>query len=165
MRVLMVLVAALFCGPAFAEKPAYQLESLMLLQPEFVLEQRASAEDLSNYIKAVRTAAEAVVAEEKGQHPASGYIVLAVRPGGRSKVWLDFTPALPPALDARLAAALGAVVPFQARKGVVVFAINSSLWGAPAAQRPPAPAEWTKAMEGTSDPMEIGELVERIWDK
>lgn len=78
-------------------------------------------------------------------------------------VWLDFQPELPDAVAARLTQAIQAVPPFEARGGVVVFALNATLWDAPAAQGFPNPSAWRKAMEGRSEPMEIGDLVDQVW--
>ena len=78
-------------------------------------------------------------------------------------VWLDFKPSLPAKTATELRAAILAVPAFEARGGVVVFALSSSLWGSPVSEGFPNPPEWRKAMEGRSEPMEIGELVERVW--
>jgi hypothetical protein len=156
-------LAAIILSSAAATAASYRTESVMLLQPDFVLEERVpSVDSLSEYIKAVQLAAESALAGED-PHPTSGYLVLAVRPGGRSMVWLDFEPDLPESIQAKLRTAILAVPAFEARGGVVVFALNSSLWGSPAAQGFPNPEEWSKAMEGHTEPMEIGDLVDRVW--
>lgn len=162
MRLLALLASMLIGFTASAATP-YRMDSLTLLQPDFVLKERVpSIDSLSAYIKDVQGAAAAALAEEP-PHPASGHLVLAVRPGRQSMVWLDFEPDLPEATAAKLRAAILAVPAFEAREGVVVFSLNSSLWGAAASQGFPNPPEWRKAMEGHDDPVEIGELVEKVW--
>ncbi|NZA26255.1 hypothetical protein H0E84_07635 [Luteimonas sp. SJ-92] len=162
MKFLAVLVAMLLSSAASAATP-YRTENIMLLQPDFVLKERApSVQSLSEYIRAVESATESALVDEQ-PHPASGYLVLAVRPGGQSMVWLDFKPSLPEPIAAKLRAAILAVPTFEARGGVVVFALNSSLWDSPASQGFPNPQEWSKAMEGRSEPMEIGDLVDKVW--
>ena len=157
---LLLMVLAVF--PVSAGTP-YQTQSIVLLQPDFVLKERVpSIDSLSGYIKAVQAATEATMGRE-APSPASGFVVLAVRPGGRSMVWLDFQPALPDAVARRLTEAIQSVPPFEARGGVVVFALNATLWDAPAAQGFPNPSAWRKAMEGRSEPMEIGDLVDQVW--
>jgi len=162
MKFLAVLAAVLLSSAASAATP-YRTENILLLQPDFVLKERApSVPALSEYIKAVQSAAENALADEQ-PYPASGYLVLAVRPGGKSMVWLDFKPGLPESSAAKLRAAILAVPAFEARGGVVVFALNSSLWDSPGSQDFPNPPEWSKAMEGRSEPMEIGDLVDKVW--
>jgi hypothetical protein len=162
MKLLAVLTAALLSSTVFAASH-YHTENIMLLQPESVLQERVpSVQEFAQYTKAVQSAAESALATEQ-PHPASGYIVLAVRPGGHSMAWLDFKPGLPEKTAAKLRAAILAVPTFEVRGGVVVFALNASLWGSPASQGVPNPKEWSKAMEGSSAPMEIGDLVDKVW--
>lgn len=163
LRAVFLLLFGLLCaGPASAAEP-YRTESVILLQPDFVLQERVpSVDSLSAYIKAVQSVAGAVLAEEPPS-PASGFLVLAVRPGGRSMVWLDTRPGLAARTAGRLRAAVLAVPPFEARGGTVVFALNASLWGAGPAQGFPDPQEWRQAMEGRDEPMEIGDLVDKVW--
>ena len=165
MKAIVALLAVLLSGSAFAAKP-YNMQSVVLLQPDFVLSERVEVTDLSNYIKSVTAAADTTIAGIGKPVPASGFIVVAVRPGGQSKVWLDFSPALPSAVAAQLRSSLEKVTPFRAKGGVVVFALNSTLWGAnPTARTMPSPFEWNDAMKSSGDPVEIGELIERVWPR
>jgi hypothetical protein len=45
----------------------------------------------------------------------------------------------------------------------VVFALKASLWEARPSQQFPNPTEWSEAMKAREEPMEIGELVEKVW--
>lgn len=148
---------------ASATEP-YSVQNLMLLQPDFVLSERVQAEDLSNYIKTINSATRTSLAGTVNPAPAAGFIVVAVRPGRQSKVWLDFSPALPLVVATQLRSSLERVVPFEAKDGVVVFAINATMWGAAATERQgPWPAEWQEAMKDADDAVEIGDLVDRVW--
>lgn len=163
MKIVFAFIASLLSGSVIAADP-YSVQNIMLLQPDFVLEERVDVGDLSNYIKSVNVAAATSLATAAKPSPAAGFIVIAVRPSGQSKVWLDFSPALPPALASHLRSSLEQVAPFRAKAGVIVFAINSTLWGAAATTRQsPSPTEWREAMKEKSDPMDVEELVERVW--
>lgn len=160
---LFALVILCFSSVASLAATPYKTESIMLLQPDFVLTERVSSVTaLSEYIKAVESACQAVLVDAQPS-PAGGFLVLAVRPGGQSMTWLDFKPGLPTPLAERLKAAILRVPPFQARHGVVVFAVKASLWDAPLSHDFPSPSEWNKAMEGRGEPMEIGDLVDKVW--
>ena len=141
------------------------MQSLMMLQPDFVLQNRVGgAQPLASYIESLNTAAESDLLKLATPTPASGFVVVAVRPGGATKVWLDLSPALPPSVDAHLRSTLGAVAPFRAKNGVVVFAINVSIWNAaPSTKQWPRPTEWVEATEHLTGPIEIGDLVNRVW--
>ena len=164
MRSLLTLLASV-CSSSALGAPPYQMQRVMLLQPEFVLSNRlGSPEDLANYIKAVNAAAESAVSSTTPRSPGAGFIVLAVRPGGTSKVWIDLSPKLPYVFEGKLRDSLEAVTPFSARNGVVVFAINVSLWGAaPTSQRGPHVAEWELAVKRAGMPLEVGDIVDRVW--
>ncbi|MBS0176209.1 MAG: hypothetical protein JSR64_19430 [Nitrospira sp.] len=162
MRVLAKIAAALLALSTIAAVP-YQPEKIVLLQPDAVLRERVpSVQLLSDYIKAIQAAAQQALSTET-PHPTSGFLVLAVRPAGQSMVWLDFTPSLPEPTAAKLKKAVLAVPPFEARQGVVVFALSSSLWGAAPSQGFPNPPEWRKAMQGHNAPLEVGSLVNSLW--
>ena len=163
MKFFVFLVAALASFSVVAASP-YKLENIMLLQPDFVLKERMpSIDSFSGYIEAVQAAAESTLSNEEPS-PASGFIVLAVRPGAKSNVWLDFKPSLPEETASRLREAIHAVPPLSVKGGTVVFALNATLWDSPPAAGFPNPPEWSKAMEGHNDSIEIGALVDKfVW--
>lgn len=164
MRSILLCLAALLSHSAFATELCH-IENVVLLQSVPVTQQRlGDPQVLADYVDSIANAADKSLADEAAPSPASGFIVLAVRPGGRSKAWLDLSPALSPALETRLKSALEKVVPFSAKNNVVVFAIKVSLWGAKASERiKPAPIEWKNAAKGSKGPIEIGALIERVW--
>ncbi len=157
----MTMVASL---PVQAAEPVKSF-GLVLMQPDAVLQERVpSVRLLSDYIKAVEAAAGSVLRESGKGTPNSGFIVIAVRPGLQSKVWLDFDAPLSPALKAAMLERIGAVKPFSAQVGPVVFAMKVGLWGASApAKQLPSPHEWAEASRKAGQALEIGDLVERIW--
>jgi hypothetical protein len=159
----MVAVMLLPYGMAQASQPVTHL-AVMLLQPGAVLEERVpSVDDMSVYIKAVEAASAAAVIESGSTQAVGGYIVVAVRPGLKSNVWLDFDALLDLNLQRQLTDKIKAVAPFAVNKGPVVFALKLILWnGKPPKRSAPSPAEWRKATRDTG-PLEIGELVEKVW--
>ena len=163
MKFIVATLIALFSLPLSAAS-AYRTESIILLQPDFVLKERiSSVESLSDYIKAVQAAVE-VTLDGEPPSPTSGHLVLAVRPRGQSMVWLDFKPSLPHPTATLLKTAVLAVSPFPVKNDVVVFSINLTLWEAtPTQQAFPFPSEWSKAMEGHTNPMMIDDIVDRVW--
>lgn len=155
--------AVLASGSALAAE-TYHVENVMLLQPDFMLQERVRVDELAQYIRAVNTAAKASLENVADPAPSSGFLVMAVRPGGRSRAWLDFTPPLAHATADELRSAVERVTPIQANEGVVIFAVRSTLWGAPATQQQgPFPAEWKQVFDSMDAPIEISELVERAW--
>ncbi len=119
---------------------------------------------MAGYVKAVELAAREAVVSSGAQQAVGGFIVIAVRPGGRSNVWLDFDALLDLSLKQQLASRVRAVKPFEVIKGPVVFALNVSTWGAKASKRiAPAPQEWKALPRNGSEALEVGELVERLW--
>ena len=156
---------ALVSLPAFGTA-SYKTESIMLLQPDTVMKDRVpSPQALVDYINRSQAAAESALASQPIT-PASGFIVFAVRPGSKTRIWLDFKPALPQETADGLRNAIQSVPSFAARNGTVLFALRATLWGAPSAEGFPYPSEWGKAMEGQEGPMEAGELVDKLaWPK
>lgn len=139
--------------------------NVVLLQPSSVLEERvASVDGMADYIKAIEAASREAVAASSARQSVGGYLVVAVRPGLQSKVWLDFDALLDLEIKKQLTAAVQAVKPFEARKGPVVFALKVAIWGGKETKRPaPLPAEWKRAQQSGA-PLEVGELVEAVWD-
>lgn len=165
MRWLLTIVLLMsWTGSAAAAAP-YAVHSIMLLQPQEALEQRVDgAEALAGYIKALNAAAQAHLQRAAPGAPASGYVVVAVRADGARKVWLDYSPALPAAVEGPLRAALERVAPMRVREGAAVFAINASLWGGASANGGPSPAQWHQAAERAGQPLEVEQLVLRLFD-
>lgn len=73
--------AVLASGSALAAE-TYHVENVMLLQPDFMLQERVRVDELAQYIRAVNTAAKASLENVADPAPSSGFLVMAVRPGG-----------------------------------------------------------------------------------
>ena len=160
-----LLAFLLFVAGGSRAAEAYRMDGLTLLQPESTLRERVSggAPAMQAYIEAINAAATRLVADGDTQRPSAGFIVLAIRPGGRSKIWLDFWPLLPSKTEASLLPALEKVAPFDAR-GLVVFAIDASLWGAsPTREKAPRPNEWTRITRERGGTTDAETIVDALW--
>jgi hypothetical protein len=132
--------------------PAFEVNLNVLFQPEEVLRERvASAEAFAEYLKQVMDTAAAYWA---GVPPGEGRavaLVLAVKPGGRSRFWLE---ASPPGLDEGLVRGLlGRLQRLPApavRGGPVALALRATLWGCGGTPGgwPHLPREWQEACAG-----------------
>lgn len=165
MRLLLWIVVLMsWAGAASAAAP-YAVNSIMLLQPQETMQERVEgAEPLAGYIKALNAAAQEHLQKAAPGAPASGYVVVAVRADGAHKVWLDYAPALPPAVADGLRATLERVRPMRVRSGAAVFAIDASLWGGERASAGPAPPEWRQAAQRAGQPLEAEALALRLLD-
>lgn len=138
---------------------------IVLLQPDNILQERVpNVEALSTYIGGIESAVSKSVQARPTFAPTSGFIVVAIKPGNKSNVWLDFAPALKPEDAAAVRAAARSVLTAPVKNGVVVFALSVGLWGG---QKPtpmaPSPVEWRDAARLAGRPLETGALVESIW--
>jgi len=132
--------------------------NLVMMQSEDELQGRMPSEDaLSAYSGAVAAANDSLPS-------VGGFIVVAVRPGKRSNAWLDFDPALPPAVATALVADIRKVPPLEVQGGPLVFAIKLGFAdGVPPQRMAPSPPEWKTAAAKAGRPMDTAELVERAW--
>lgn len=165
MRLLVLSISLLLAAFNARAAEPFTNFNVVLLQPSSVLEERvASVDGMADYIKAIEAASREAVAASSARQSVGGFLVIAVRPGLQSKVWLDFDALLDLEIKKQLTAAVQAVKPFEARKGPVVFALKVAIWGGKETKRPaPLPAEWKRAQQGGA-PLEVGELVETVWD-
>ncbi len=152
-----------FAAPVRAVEPITRF-NIVLLQASSILEERVlNIDSMADYVKAVEAAAREAVVASGVQQSVGGFIVIAVRPGLQSKVWLDFDAMLDLDLKKQIVARIEAVRPFEATKGPVVFALKVATWRGKESKRlAPAPAEW-KLVPRTGPPLEVGELVESLW--
>jgi hypothetical protein len=137
----------------FAEtKRGFETVNIVLYHPDPVLRDRGiSAEALSAYIKKLQAACVGVFADET--KPDSLDVVIAVKPGMRSRVW--FISATRSQGDSRLDSLgrkLESIGPPGVLNGPVVFAISATIAGAerkpPDSKEgfsPPTPREWEEA--------------------
>ena len=160
----MRLLLALLLLPMSCFAADVEWRAIVLLQPEVsIREKNPDVQAVSNYIKAAQSAAAGRIAQEE-LPKSSGYIVFAVRQGGLSNAWLDFSPAMPTDMEQQILAAVRGVEPFRVDQGTLVFAVRASINGAPDPASPmPFPAAWREATEGSDEPIEVEALVGRVW--
>jgi hypothetical protein len=138
--------------------------NVVLLQPSAVLEERVPSVDaMAQYIQAVEAALNEAVIASGAKQSVGGFVVVAVRPARGSNVWLDFDALLDLELKRQMSARVKAVEPFEVRKGPVVFALKVATWNGKESKRAaPFPPEW-RGVTRDGAPLEVGELVERLW--
>ncbi len=139
--------------------------NVVLLQPSAIMEERvADIDAMADYIKAVQAAAREAVVASGATQAVGGFIVLAVKPGRKAKVWLDFDTLLDLEMRKQITNSVNAIAPFEVTQGPVVFALKVSTWDAKESKRvAPSPIEWKKATP-KGKPLEIGKLVEKVWN-
>jgi hypothetical protein len=149
---------------AHAAEP-FTKHNVVLLQGSSVLEARvASVDAMAQYIRAIESAAKDAVVAARSERPAAGFIVVAVQPGARSRVWLDFDA--PPSFETSrlLVDRIRAVPPMEVRNGPVVFALKVGLWDAFESKRiAPSPPQWKAVTQQAGKQLEIDELMDRLW--
>jgi len=150
---------------ARGQEEAFKYYSIVMLQPQQVFEERLGSMDLlSIYIKAVvDKVGEEVKRLPKGQ-PAKGFVVIAVRPGDKSRVWLDFKDPISPETAAIIESTASKVAPVSVKGGTLLFAIKVGLWGAEAPKgMVPRPEAWRAEAEKGGRSIEYTELVDKVW--
>lgn len=166
MRTLILVLLLIVSNRASATDDALTLSQVVLLQPESVLQARSgNPEALGTYLKGVVANASRAIATLAERAPGGGFIVLAVRPGNQSRMWLDFEPRLTVSTVSAVRQAFRTVQPPTVTGGPLVVALKVRLWSGrvPDRQTPMLP-EWRRAAAEAGKPLEVGDLVERIWD-
>jgi hypothetical protein len=138
---VLVLCAA---ASAHAVEPLVQ-HDIVLLEKGDIIEQRVDggSDAMAAYLKQLGAAAAETMRAHPSQIPSAGFIVVAVRPGGRTHAWFDFKPALADTTTAALAHAVEATPAMTVKSREIVFALRVSLWSdKPPAAYAPAPQEW-----------------------
>jgi len=164
-----LLASALFIAAARAAavEPLEQ-HDIVLLQPGTLIEQRVEggADAMAEYIKRLGAASTTAMRETPQQIPTAGFIVVALRAGGRAHAWFDFKPALGAAATAALTHVVETVPPTPVKGGDVVFALRVSVWGAkPPTTVAPAPAEWKEAARQAGHKLDLDVLVDQLWPR
>jgi hypothetical protein len=165
MRALLFsLLVSIVVPHASAAEPITK-HGVVLLQSSALLEERvASVDAMAEYVRAVEAAAREGVVASPSKRPAAGFIVVVVKPGERARVWLDFDAPPNFQTNRQMVAKIGALKPFEARKGPVVFALKVGLWDALESKRvAPSPAEWKAATEKAGRQLELDQLVDTVW--
>ena len=156
---------------AQARPPAFSSGSIALLQPEAEMSERLSGDvdALAAYIQKL-TAACAAAGEARPQGTGTtGVLVVALRPGGRSRVWLEYGPNdKPEDMASELSDHLESIPPPLVWGGTVSFLINIDFWGGgeplTTSERPFfAPAEWQEAVKRAGHPLDTESILDRVW--
>lgn len=148
----LVFLAAAFSPCVLQAAEGFETDHLALYQPDNILRHRVpSVEVLGEYMKKLQGLCEEHFAK---QTKASNLtLVIAVRPGKRSKVWFIPRPTQATAIELdTLRKKLEAVTPLEVRGGPFAFAICGKIAGGVAETKaekesgPPLPEEWTTAL-------------------
>jgi len=141
-----------------------EFERVVLLQPDFILQERGmKVEEFARFIKSAQDAT--TNAWKTSKLPASsGFVVVAVREGGKVNAWLDVQPEVPAAAETKAIQAVRSLVPFNVSHGTVLFALQFSTGGAKAkADAMPNPKEWRAVAKTQTGPVEAEHLVKLVW--
>ncbi len=160
-----LIALLIFVTHAAHAESAFQYYSITMLQTQQVFEERVSRiEIVSSYLKEiVGSVTEVVNALPKGE-PAKGFIVVALKPGHRSRIWLDFESPITEEVASGIQRASEKVSPPSVTGGVVLLAMKVGLWGSgPPDRMVPQPEAWRAEAEKAGGKIEMTELVERVW--
>lgn len=165
LRSLFILIT-LFVTTALceAQKP-FEQKGITILQTEQVFFGRVPGmSSFEVYVKELVDGIDKAVGKLPKSTPTGGFLVVAVKPGGRSRVWLDLPPGIPGEASNAIQEAAQQVYPMPVKNGVALFAIKISLWGGEVPQgMVPRPQEWEAEGEKAGGSIELGDLVMRVW--
>lgn len=152
--------------PSEAAGTIWLNEGVVLYMPDQVMKARIKVEDLSPYMRAVETAAKAVVEAQTGQKGTSGMLLLGLRPEGQSKAWVvtGEPPMAQPVADAMIAAAEAVPAP-PVSEGTVLVGIQFHAFGggtAPVSSGPPIPRDWYSHFSKHGGLLDDG-LMDKVW--
>jgi hypothetical protein len=161
------IISFLLCvtvSVCYAERP-FEQRGITMLQTEKVFFERVPGMGAFEvYVKQLVDAVDGAVAKVPKSTPAGGFLVVAVKPDGRSRVWLDVAPPLTHDAAMSITSAAQQVYPVTVKKGVVLFAVKISLWGGkPPQGMVPRPQEWEAEADKVGGPIELADLVLRVW--
>lgn len=163
----LVLGAVALPTGALAVEPLHQFD-VVLLQPGAVIDQRVDggADAMADYLKRLGDGAAEAVRANPQQIPSSGFIVVAVRPGGQAHAWFDFKPALADKTVEALTHVVETVTPTPVKSGDIVFALRVALWSdKPPEKYAPAPQAWRDAAKQAGHKIDLDALVDQTWPR
>jgi len=152
---------------AHAVEPLVQ-HDVVLLEKGDVIERRVDggSDAMAAYLKTLGQAAAEAMRAHPSQIPSAGFIVVAVRPGGKTHTWFDFKPALADATAAALAQAVDRTPTMTVKSGDIVFALRVSVWSdKPPKAYAPAPQEWKDASKDMHPKPDVDTLVDMVWPR
>jgi len=145
-------------------KLGFTIDKISLYQPDDLIGKRIDVKDLSQFLKAA--SAECVHYFGAAGVPENLNVVIALRPGKRSKVWLEPANAGHPE-RAALIKRLEAIPVMEIKEGPVAVAVIGAIGGGvpkPADAPPlPVPQEWKDASATEKAAIGLDELLQKIW--
>ena len=160
----LLLAFALATAPAAAvpvSHPPFEIGSIMLLQPDWLIGQRANAAGLSKTIKRVEAIAATWSRGVEGGDQCNVYV--ALRPARQFRTWTACASADGTTLDALVATQLAATDVADVSEGTVVLSLQGASSWSKGGGADRFPAAWAEAAGGES--MEMEALVDRAWPK
>ncbi len=137
--------------------------NIALYQPNSVLaERKVNPKDLAAYIQKLTKVVEAEIGTNAAKEALD--VVVAVRPGKKSKIWFVSSLKSPTSRKA-LADKLVKVTPVEVTGGLLAFSISLNIAKATRTGKfePPMPAEWIAAAKRKGDSVRIEEIINAAW--
>jgi hypothetical protein len=165
LRSLFIFVTLLVTTAWCEAQSPFEQKGITILQTEEVFFGRVSGMNAFEvYVTELVDGVDKAVGKLPKSSPTGGFLVVAVKPGGRSRVWLDLPPGLTAEASNAIQEAVQRVYPMPVKNGVALFAIKISLWGGEVPKgMVPRPAAWEAEGEKVGGPIELGDLVMRVW--
>jgi hypothetical protein len=170
--ILVSLSLLVACSAAATDPgPGFASGTIVLLQPDWEIGERTigGADALANYIEALFAAAEQEASEHAAVVPTSGVLVVAVRPGGRSRIWIEYGDnPQPEAMSSALLTRLHEVPAVPISEGTISFLVNFDLWGGgkplTSRERPVfAPLPWREAAGRLGGSADTESIIDELW--
>jgi hypothetical protein len=167
LRLLPAALALAVACAAHAVEPLVQ-HDVVLLEKGDLIEQRVDggSDAMAAYLKTLGAAVTEAMRAHPAQIPSAGFIVVAVRPEGRTRTWFDFKPALAEPTTVALANAVDHTPAMKVKSREIVFALRVSVWSdMPPKAYAPAPQEWKDATKGMHPKPDVDTLVDMLWPR
>jgi hypothetical protein len=166
-RLLSAALALAAATAAHAVEPLVQ-HDVVLLEKGELIEQRVDggSDAMAAYVKKLGEAVTEAMRAHPAQIPSAGFIVVAVRPEGRTRAWFDFKPALAEPTTVALLNAVEKTPAMTVKSREVVFALRVSVWSnQPPKAYAPAPQEWKDATKDMHPKPDVDTLVDMLWPR
>jgi hypothetical protein len=167
LRLLSAALALAVASAAQAVEPLVQ-HDVVLLEKGELIEQRVDggSDAMAAYVKTLGAAVTEAMRAHPAQIPSAGFIVVAVRPEGRTRTWFDFKPALAEPTTVALANAVDRTPALKVKSREIVFALRVSIWSdKPPKAYAPAPQEWKDATRDMHPKPDVDALVDMLWPR
>lgn len=144
---------------ATAREPVVVRDSYSLYLPDEALRERGpTVEVLADYLRAIEQETENILSREPVRAGVSVSLVMGIKPGSKSKLWVVAAkPETTAELEKLLAPGIEQI-PVPSVRGYNAFAINLDLWGGDGWKEAlplPFPKAWIKAAPGGMVPDDV----------